>query len=106
MSEGAPGGGGENTSMPGRNGQATDYVVGLSQVDRMYSGGRGGDTMSDRRRRGVAKVTLANVVHATDKPPAYVGLDLSKSSLQVAIVDPKGNQLFNKKIASGSGYLT
>ena len=41
----------------------------------------GGKTMSDQRRRGVAEVTLTNVVHATDKPSAYVGLDMSKSSL-------------------------
>jgi len=41
----------------------------------------GGNTMSDQRRRGVARVTLANVVHATNTPPAYVGLDMSKSPL-------------------------
>ena len=75
-----------------------DCVVGLAPVARLTRRVRAGDGTAKRRKEGVAPVSATNAVHMVPHPPAYVGVDLHRDTLQFAVVDPEGNVISNTKV--------
>ena len=81
-----------------RGAGSTDNVVGLASVTRMTRRVHAGDSTARRRREGVAPVSATAVPHKVADPPAYVGVDLHRDTIQFAVIDRKGDVVSNTKV--------
>ena len=75
-----------------------DCVVGLAPVTRMTRRVHAGDSTARRRRKGVAPVLATTVTHKVADPPAYVGVDLHRDAIQIAVIDRNGDVVSNTKV--------